>query len=58
MTESRRLVLEASQVLACPGGAGARRGRAMSDVGLVEEGAVAVLDGRVEAVGQSAELMW
>jgi len=56
MTKSRRFVLEASQVLTCPGGTGARHGRAMSDVGLVEEGAVAVSDGFVEAVGQRAEL--
>jgi imidazolonepropionase len=56
MTESERLVLQATQVLTCPGGAGARRGDALSNVGLVEDGAVAIADGRVEAVGKKAEL--
>ncbi|MEE9133117.1 MAG: imidazolonepropionase [Gemmatimonadota bacterium] len=56
MTESGRLVLEASQVLTCAGGAGARRGEAMSRIGLVEEGAVAIFDGLVEAVGPRDEL--
>jgi imidazolonepropionase len=51
-----RLVLEASQVLTCPGGSAPRRGAAMSNIGLIEGGAVAIVEGRVEAVGPRAEL--
>lgn len=45
------LIIEASQILTCPGGNEPRRGRAMSDIGLVEAGAIAIRAGKVEAVG-------
>jgi imidazolonepropionase len=56
MPEHGRLVLEASQVLTCPGGTKPRRRGALSGIGLVQDGAVAVRDGRVEAVGTQIEL--
>lgn len=56
MAETQRLVLEATQVLTCPGGSGPRRGQALSNIGLIEDGAVAIKDGRVEAVGKRSEL--
>jgi imidazolonepropionase len=55
MPEHDRLVLEASQVLTCPGGTKPRRRGALSEIGLVQDGAVAVQDGRVEAVGTQVE---
>ena len=48
---SKRLILEASQVLTCPGGTAARRGKSMSSIGLIENAAVAVADGHIEMVG-------
>ncbi|MGD8697694.1 MAG: imidazolonepropionase [Gemmatimonadales bacterium] len=56
MTDSDILVLEATQVLTCPGGIGPRKGEAMSNVGLIDDGAVAIRAGRVEAVGTRLEL--
>lgn len=56
MSEHGRLVLEASQVLTCPGGAAPRRAADMASIGLVKDGAVAILDGRVEAVASRREL--
>ncbi|UCC72398.1 MAG: imidazolonepropionase [Gemmatimonadota bacterium] len=50
------LILEASQILTCPGGSAPRRGKAMSDVGLLEDGAVAIRNGKVEAVGSQEGL--
>ena len=55
MAEPKPQILEASQVITCPGGTEPRRGSALSQIGLVEDGAVAILDGRVEAVGTRGE---
>ncbi len=49
-------LLEAAQVITCPGGSAPRRRDGQSRLGLVEDGAVVLADGRVEAVGQRAEL--
>jgi imidazolonepropionase len=56
MSEAQRLVLEASQVVTCPGGAGPRRGEAMARIGLIENGAVAISGDRIESVGPRDEL--
>lgn len=56
MSDRERLVLEADQILTCPGGKGPRRGEEMSRLGLTEDGAVSMLTGQVEAVGPRREL--
>ncbi|HSG81705.1 MAG TPA: imidazolonepropionase, partial [Gemmatimonadota bacterium] len=56
MKQPTPTVLEASQVLVCPGGSTPRRGAAMSNIGLISDGAVAIQDGHVEAVGTRQEL--
>ncbi len=56
MGAPERTVLEATQVLTCPGGAAPRRRKAMSDIGLVEDGAIVMNDGLVEAVGSRGEM--
>ncbi len=56
MPEPVRQLLEASQVICCPGGSAPRRGPAQSEVGLLEGGAVAISGGRVEAVGPGDQL--
>lgn len=50
------LIHSARQLVTCAGPAGARRGRAMSDAGLVENGAVALADGVIVAAGATAEV--
>ncbi|UCF18540.1 MAG: imidazolonepropionase [Gemmatimonadota bacterium] len=56
MPDMGAVVLEASQVVTCPGGTAARRGESQSSIGLVTDGAVAIRDGRIEAVGPRDEL--
>lgn len=51
------LLTNSPQIAACPGQQGPRRGRAMRDVGLIQDGAVAIADGRIVAVGHSADLI-
>ena len=51
------LIHSAAQLVTCASPAGTpKRGQAMRDVGLLEDGAVAVRDGVIAAVGRSAEL--
>jgi imidazolonepropionase len=51
------LIHGASQLVTCADdGTGPRRGAAMSEPGLIADGAVAVHDGRIIAVGQSTDL--
>ncbi len=56
MAEKEILVLEAAQILTCPGGTAPRRREGMSNIGLVEDGALAIRDGKVEAVAKQTEL--
>ncbi|GAB4538195.1 MAG: imidazolonepropionase [Anaerolineae bacterium] len=50
------LIHHASQVVTCASPQGPKRGAAMADVGLVLDGAVAIADGQIVAVGPSREL--
>ncbi len=50
------LILNAAQVVTCASPDGPKRGEAMADVGLVENGAVAVTGGKITAVGSTANL--
>lgn len=50
------LIHSARQLITCAGDDAPRRGAAMRDVGLIEDGAVAVHDGQIVAVGKTAEL--
>lgn len=47
----------ASQLVTCAWPGGPKRGGAMRDVGLIEDGAVAVTDGKITAVGKSDEIV-
>ncbi|MEJ5249687.1 MAG: imidazolonepropionase [Caldilinea sp.] len=49
------LLVNAAQVVTCAG-PGPKRGAALADAGVIERGAVAVDDGRIAAVGPTAEL--
>lgn len=51
------LVFNAAQVLTLASPSGPKRGRAMADVGLIRDGAVAVRDGRILEVGASDDLL-
>jgi imidazolonepropionase len=51
------LVRNARELVTVAGSGGPRRGSAMAEIGLVEDGAVAVKDGRILAVGKTAEVL-
>jgi imidazolonepropionase len=50
------LIHSAAQVVTCASPGGLRRGTAMTDVGLIPDGAVAVLDGQIAAVGPTGDI--
>lgn len=50
------LIRGAAQVATCAGRGGPKRGGALRDVGLIEDGAVAVKDGAIVAVGKTGDL--
>ena len=57
MTEPVDLLIHsAAQLVTCASPDGPKRGAAMRDIGLIEDGALAVKDGQVVAVGRSADL--
>jgi len=51
------LVHSAAQLATCASPGGARRGAAMNDAGVIADGAIAIQDGRIVAVGASEELL-
>ncbi len=56
MPRADLLIHSAAQVVTCAGGPAPRRGAALDDVGVIANGAVAVSDGRIVAVGASDEV--
>ena len=50
------LIFNIGQLLTCGGEGGPRRGSAMSEIGVVHDGAVAIRDGRILEVGASPEI--
>ena len=56
MPRADLLIHSAAQVVTCAGGPSPRRGAALGDVGALVDGAVAITDGVIVAVGPSAEL--
>jgi imidazolonepropionase len=51
------MVHSAGQLVTCAGSGGPRRGAALADCAVITDGAVAVSDGLIVAVGRSADLM-
>lgn len=51
------LIVAAEELVTCSPGGGIRRLGAMSDIGLVHNGAVAVIDGIIDAVGEESEIL-
>lgn len=51
------IVHNATQIVTCASGGRAKKGRLMSDAGIVEKGAVAVRAGIIEAVGPEREIL-
>lgn len=56
MTQVDLLIHSAGQVCVVPGPDGPQRGAALGNLGLIEDGAVAVQDGRIVAAGKTAVL--
>ncbi|MFN8379637.1 MAG: imidazolonepropionase [Anaerolineae bacterium] len=50
------LIHSARQLVTCASSNGVKRGAALADVGLIEDGALAIQDGRIVAVGATAEI--
>ena len=50
------LIYNIGQLVTCASGGKPKRGAAMRDVGLIENGAVAVSDGKIAGVGRSDEI--
>jgi imidazolonepropionase len=50
------LIYNATQLVTCASPAGPKRGKAMAEVGLIANGAVAIADGQIVAVGPTAEV--
>jgi imidazolonepropionase len=50
------LILHAGQLVTCASPNGPKRGRAMGNVGLISDGAVAIVEGEIVAVGPSEQL--
>ena len=50
------LIEHATELVTCASNGGPKRGRAMDDVGIIHDGAVAIHKGRIVAVGPTAEV--
>jgi imidazolonepropionase len=51
------VIVHAAQLLTIPGGHGPKRGEALADLGIIKDGALAVQEGRIVAVGPTAEVL-
>lgn len=51
------LIVTASQMLTCASPGGPKRGAALADPGLIEDAALAALDGQIVAVGRTADVL-
>lgn len=51
------LIVNAAQLLTCASPHGPKRGVALADPGLIEDGALACLEGQIVAVGRTADLL-
>ncbi len=51
------LIINAAQLLTCASPTGPKRGAALADPGLIIDGALAVRDGQIVAVGTTSELL-
>ena len=51
------IVTNIGQLVTCASPEGPKRGDAMRDIGLIENGAVAVADGKFVGVGQADEII-
>jgi imidazolonepropionase len=57
MKHSDLIIHNAGQLVTCASGGKPKRGDAMRDVGIIESGAVAVVEGKFAAVGPSVDIM-
>jgi len=57
MQKADLIIHNAGQLVTCASGGRPKRGEAMLDVGIVVDGAVAVLDGKFAAVGTSGDIL-
>ena len=51
------LIINAAQLLTCASPTGPKRGADLADPGLIEDGALAILEGQIVAVGATAEVL-
>lgn len=51
------LIVNAAHLLTCASPTGPKRGAALDDSGLIEDGALAILEGQIVAVGATAEVL-
>lgn len=57
MPNADLIIYDAGQLVTCASGGKPKRGSKMLDVGIIENGAVAVVDKKIIAVGDSAEIL-
>ncbi|HYO88303.1 MAG TPA: imidazolonepropionase [Candidatus Limnocylindrales bacterium] len=57
MINADLIIHDARQVVTCASPSGPKRGAALREVGLIADGAVVIADGRIVAVGSTAEML-